>query len=153
VPKRGEHKTIEVIARGACVRAGRLLVCHSKGASNTYLPGGHVEFGEGAKEALCRELKEELGRPARAGRLLGVVEHTFVQEGRRHCEVNLVFELRVSGISVRRLPPSCEAAIEFRWVDLERLVEARLEPRVLRRRLAGWLQGDGGGERWGSSLG
>ena len=37
---------IETIARGVCVVGGRVLLCRAKGGSSTYLPGGHIEFGE-----------------------------------------------------------------------------------------------------------
>jgi len=64
---------IEILARGVCVVDGRLLLCHTKGARNTYLPGGHVEFREKARETLRREVEEELGVKAKVGRFLGVV--------------------------------------------------------------------------------
>ena len=48
------------------VRDGRVLLCHRSAGRRWYpdvwdLPGGHVEAGETAVEALARELKEELG--------------------------------------------------------------------------------------------
>ena len=70
---------IEVIARGVCVRDGKILLCRAKGGATTYLPGGHVEFGETGREALVREVKEELGVDAGTGEFLGVVENSFQQ--------------------------------------------------------------------------
>ena len=52
---------IETIARGVCVVDGRLLLCKAKGGRTTYLPGGHIEFGETGREALVREMREETG--------------------------------------------------------------------------------------------
>jgi 8-oxo-dGTP diphosphatase len=52
---------IELISRAFILRGGKVLVAHKKGASNTFLPGGHVEFGEPSDFALRRELKEEMG--------------------------------------------------------------------------------------------
>lgn len=59
---------IETIARGVCVRDGRLLLCRAKGGKSTYLPGGHIEFGETGRDALVREVKEELGVEEHRGR-------------------------------------------------------------------------------------
>ena len=45
---------IESIARGVCVKDGKLLLCRAKGGKSTYLPGGHIEFGESGRIALVR---------------------------------------------------------------------------------------------------
>ena len=109
---------IETIARGVCIRDGMLLLCRAKGGSTTYLPGGHIEFGETGRQALVREVKEEFGVEASAGRFMGVVENSFMQHGKPHAEINLVYELE--------LPPDAEIEsredwIEFEWRPLDRL--------------------------------
>ena len=109
-----EISGIETIARGVCVRGGKVLLCRAKGGATTYLPGGHIEFGETGREALVREIKEELGLDAVAGRFLGVVENSFMQKGRPHAEINLVYELSVpDGETVAK-----EDWIEFEWRGL-----------------------------------
>lgn len=145
------RKTIEVIVRGVCVVQGRLLLCQSQGASNTYLPGGHVEFREHASEALEREIFEELGLKARAGRFLGCCEHTFRQQGRWHAEINLVLALTVPGLRSDHPPAACEDWIAFRWCPLRALGAAGLEPAPLRTLIPAWLKRPGfasGGQGW-----
>ncbi len=56
-------------------------------------------------------------------------------------------ELRISGVSPAEPPPAREEWIEFQWAPLAKLRQARLEPAVLCRRLAGWLQARDG-SRW-----
>ena len=108
---------IETIARGVCIRDGMLLLCRAKGGSTTYLPGGHIEFGETGRQALVREVKEELGVEASAGRFMGVVENSFMQHGKPHAEVNLVYELALDAPEPRAL----EDWIEFEWRPLSDL--------------------------------
>jgi ADP-ribose pyrophosphatase YjhB (NUDIX family) len=146
-----EGRVVEVIARGVCARGGRVLLCRSRGAANTYLPGGHVEFGESARTALEREVAEELRLRARAVRLLGAIEHTFRQKGRRRCEVNFVFELRIPGARPGRPPRSAEAKLSFQWARLSELRARRLEPAPLARMLPRWLAGDPAAPRWAST--
>ena len=136
--KEYELAGIETIARGVCVRDGKLLLCRAAGGSSTYLPGGHIEFGETGRQALVREVKEELGVESSTGKFLGVVENAFLQHGKPHAEINLVYELKL-GTGNGELPPlnSQEDWIEFEWCDLNRLDEANLLPPVFRS-LSAW---------------
>lgn len=142
---------IELIARGLHVQENKVLLCRSAGAAHTYLPGGHVEFAEQARAALAREMREELGLDAEAGPFLGGVEHAFLQRGRLHAEVNLVFLLKVRGLDAARPPQALEQGIEFEWGEVSHLGAASLEPRVLRELVPEWLHGTGTGRRWATS--
>ena len=125
-----EEKHIETIARGVCVKDGKVLLCLPKDRSYSYLPGGHIEFGETGREALVREMKEETGLDATAGELLGVVESSFVQKSERHCEINLIYEMKIreQGTGNREQVKSCEDWICFDWVDCDKLDSANLLP-------------------------
>ena len=125
------EKHIETIARGVCVKDGRVLLCYPKDRSYSYLPGGHIEFGETGREALVREIKEEMGLKATAGEFLGVIENSFLQHGKRHCEINLVYEMKVEGFDGFKLE-SKEDWIGFEWADVDELEEANLLPESIR---------------------
>ena len=125
----GGRGTIETIARGVCVRDGKVLLCRAKGGATTYLPGGHIEFGETGREALVREVKEETGCDSRAGEFLGVVENSFLQHGKPHSEINLVYALDVVGDSVE----SAEEWIGFEWCDVGAIGTVRLLPDEMAR--------------------
>lgn len=122
-----EEKHIETIARGVCVKDGKVLLCYPKDRSYSYLPGGHIEFGETGREALVREMKEETGLDATAGELLGVVESSFVQKGEKHCEINLIYEMKVRGCEGEKVR-SCEDWICFDWVGCDKIGSANLLP-------------------------
>lgn len=137
-------KTIEIIARGVLVHDGHLLLCRNRKRGHTFLPGGHVEFGEPAREALEREVREELGIDLVADSFLGAMEACFDQAkplrrgdprdaatpdsppaNRRHHEINLVFSLRSSPAEQQVDPDtmrSQEPDIEFVWVALNDLL-------------------------------
>lgn len=121
---------IETIARGVAVRDGKILLCKAKGGSSTYLPGGHIELGETGREALVREIKEETGLNSTTGRFLGVVENSFVQKGKKHSEINLVYELDVE--SPDGSVSAAEDWIEFEWRELGDLDAANLLPDAFR---------------------
>jgi len=62
----GRPKAAHEVVAALLVRDGRALLCHRSVGRRWYpdvwdFPGGHVEEGETATEALVRELEEELG--------------------------------------------------------------------------------------------
>ena len=126
-----EISGIENIARGVCVVDGRVLVCRPKAGGYCYLPGGHIEFGEKGREALVREMREETGLAAEAGELLGVVESSFEQKGRRHCEISLVYAMTIASTSVT----AQEDWIAFDWVPLADLDKVNLLPPEMKKHI------------------
>lgn len=126
--KEYELAGIETIARGVCVMDGKVLLCRAKGGKSSYLPGGHIEFGETGRQALVREVREELGVASEAGAFLGAAENSFMQHGKPHAEINLIYELKIDSADVK----SQEDWIEFEWCDLDRLDAANLLPTSFR---------------------
>lgn len=131
--KEYELAGIEVIARGIAIREGKVLLCRAKGGSSTYLPGGHIEFGEKGAEALVREIKEEMGLDSTAGDMVGVVENAFMQKGKPHQEINLVYALSFEPMIASMMPTyAMEDWIEFEWCEISRLEEKNLLPVEMR---------------------
>jgi len=149
-----ELSGIENIARGICIVGGKVLLCRGKGLDSTYLPGGHIEFGETGREALVREMKEETGRDAKAGAFVNVVENSFLQKGKRHCEINLVYEMEIGEGEDQRSEVRGQTAedsiirlfdysiisredwIGFEWCDVDNLDAANLLPVEMRELVA-----------------
>ncbi len=133
-----DRRAIEILARGACVRNGRVLVCRNRKHGNVYLPGGHVDWGEDSKHALAREWREELGVPCRIGRFLGVVEQRYKARGGPTCEISLVFEVICPKIPAEKDPASAENHLEFEWVPLKGLEKSGLLPFAMAGQVPAW---------------
>jgi 8-oxo-dGTP pyrophosphatase MutT (NUDIX family) len=56
--------------------------------------GGGIDFGETSKEAIVREIQEELGAEMTDARLLGIVENLFELEGKPGHEIVFVYDGR-----------------------------------------------------------
>lgn len=147
-----ENANVEVIVRGVCVVDGELLLCHGKKVSLTYLPGGHIEFRETARQALVREIKEEMGRDAEAGRFLRLLRARLRAEG--HAARGDQSRVRVgySGAQARLAGGRRRGVDRLQWQLLEKLDEANLEPAPLRELIGAWLKHPGGhfvsGDAW-----
>ncbi len=125
------------IVRGICIAQDSVLLAQDIGASNTFLPGGHIEPGENAMDALEREVLEELGVASQAKEFLGVVENLYESSGSRHHEVNLVF--RITSVSLTNSevdPESKESHLRFFWCRLDQLESQNLLPQPM----AGFFQ-------------
>jgi ADP-ribose pyrophosphatase YjhB (NUDIX family) len=156
-------KSIEIIARGLLEYRGHVLLCQSVAGGYCYLPGGHVEFKEGARAAVERELVEECGLKVRAGEMVLVTEGTFKAGGRRHHELNLVFHVEQRGAWKGATPPpitSLEEEIHFLWVPVSELGAMDVRPDAIREWLLergirgmGGAEGGTGEGRKGSSVG
>lgn len=138
--KEMENVCTELIARGVCVREKQLLLCRNKEKGHLFLPGGHIECGEGAVEALVREIREETGYTSTVGRFLGAAETRFSQGGITVCELNLVFALQLNDEGTTTPPVSIESYIEFVWQPLDAVSTTMLPP-VLAARIQGWVDG------------
>lgn len=134
-------KRIETIARGILVSGGMVLLCRDKQGSYAFLPGGHVEPGESAREALSRELQEEAGlERVKVGSCALVTEQRFTQNGKPRHEISLVFHVEHAILpdgtplslgatnGPARDVPSLESHIEFVWVEVAALSEIDLRP-------------------------
>lgn len=135
---------VEIIARGVLIHEGRVLLCKNLKHGYTYLPGGHVDFGESARTALNREMIEECGQGVVVGPLLLTTEEVFEGPKRMHHEINMVFHMeQLGGTSTPPDEvPSEEDHIGFVWAELAGLIDVDLRPNSMKA----WLMSGGGVE-------
>lgn len=133
-------KKIELIARALIIQDTKVLLCQNRERGYWYLPGGHIEPGEAAADALKREILEELGETCRVGPLLLTHELRFVQQGKPRHEVSLVFRVERKR---KGAPKSQERDIEFALFDPNSIETIDLKPKSMvdwiRTQSAFWL--------------
>ena len=120
---------VEYIARAVIEEDGKILLCHGLGKPNWFFPGGHIEPGESAPEALLRELKEELGASGSVLRFLGASENKFILKGSPVQEINLVFEV---ALDAGEYTESKEDHLEFGWFTRSEMEDLLVFPLTLR---------------------
>jgi 8-oxo-dGTP diphosphatase len=144
--------SIELISRAIILDGEHILLARKTGAPYTFLPGGHIEFGEPATAALARELKEELGKTVRVKEIFGVIEHGWENDGKLNHEVNIIFYVEPGGLTAKRTPAPRECNVGFLWHPIDKLETSGLEPYILRRLIPTVLK-ESLGAVWGSTMG
>ena len=120
------------LARAVISAGSSIMVARQIGAGHTFLPGGHIEFGEPARKALRREICEETGLSVEIGTFLGAVEGAFEQDGQAHAEINLVFASHLPNADANSVVKSNENHLEFFWVPRAEVAAWNLLPIPMR---------------------
>ncbi|HXH70896.1 MAG TPA: NUDIX hydrolase [Pyrinomonadaceae bacterium] len=101
--------------------------------------GGGIEYGESSREAVLREIQEELGVEVENLQMLGVLENIFIYEGQQGHEIVFVFDAEFADKSLYEFDEidgyEQEANIKFkaRWLSEDKIKnsDARLVPEDL----------------------
>ena len=124
---------------GIAVHNKRLLVEHDARLGFCFVPGGRMEYGENAMQALAREVREELGEEATIGRLALVTDNLFELDERRYQEIALYFliEFAPGSTVLDRDGPfeGNESGTVFQWIPLDAVEQANLFPTFLQARV------------------
>lgn len=126
----------EICIRAIILDKGRILVCRCKDKGYYFFPGGHLEFGEKIGDALTREIKEELNVEIKKFSFIGIVDNFFKEDGEKHHEINLIFDVKAKKISSR----SRENHISFSFLKKKDFVKTQIYPIALKKSLLKWFR-------------
>jgi 8-oxo-dGTP diphosphatase len=131
-----------LVAAGAILERGRVLLTRRKAGTHLEgyweLPGGKVQPGEDPREALRRELLEELGIEVTVGEIIDVTFHRY--EDAQKAVLLLFFEAtRLAGSP----EPRAIDVAAFEWADARGLEPDRFPPadRAVLEKLRAKLEG------------
>lgn len=135
---------IHALSRAVIIDQHHILLCKTLDLSiNFYfLPGGHIEHGESAHNAVLRELLEECGIECKIKKFLGILEYSFVPGHSSIChnhEYNFFFEVESDYLKFGDEIKTLEDHIEILWVPLVKINEIDFRPEPLRKLIPEWL--------------
>jgi len=137
----GTHR-FNLRAAAIVLHEGKVLLHRPEGDDFWSAPGGRVEAGETAAQAVVRELREEVAESASCGQLLWVVENFFTYRGSKHHEVGLYFHVQLSpeSLVLRATEPvrgtENQVNLTYAWFERLRLTEAEVRPTFLSEALS-----------------
>ncbi|MGZ3613415.1 MAG: (deoxy)nucleoside triphosphate pyrophosphohydrolase [Thermodesulfobacteriota bacterium] len=122
IAPRVEMRTV-IVSAALIIEQGRILVTQRKEESSHGLlwefPGGKVKEGEDPREALRRELREELDVEAEVGTIFDAVFYSYPE----YPILLLVYRCQIGKGSLK--PIGCH---DLRWVSLMELLELPMPP-------------------------
>ncbi len=121
---------------------GRILAMHDERSPYFYLPGGRVELGERAEDAVIREVKEELGIDAAIVRPLWLNQAFFTEDvdALRYHEICIYFLMDAGETDLlqrgeRFTLIEGKHTHTFEWLTFERLENEYFYPTFLRKEI------------------
>lgn len=102
MPQNAPDHRAHIRPKAICLfrHAGRILVVRTRDSQKRqdfYVAvGGGLEHGELSRDALVREVREELGVAIHSERLLGTLENIFTYQGALGHEIVFVYDARLS---------------------------------------------------------
>lgn len=124
------------------LHAGKILAMQDERSPYYYLPGGRVQLGETAEQAVLRELAEELRITARIVRPLWLNQGFFREDvdGLQYHELCLYFLVDIADTSLLArgdrfsLPEGSHRHI-FQWLEYEQLQREYFYPVFLKKQI------------------
>lgn len=140
---------------GGVARRGDDVLLHRAEDEDFWsLPGGRVQFGETAEQAMAREMVEETGHSVDVGPLVAIIENFFTHEGLdraldepgelEYHEMGLYFHIDVAAplkegdrfTGIELAGTDREFRLEFRWFHRDDVEDLDVRPVGLRGLLA-----------------
>lgn len=131
-------KGINLIVRGVIICDHHILLSrpthHNKEFEKDlyFLPGGHVDYNESAISALEREILEEMHLRIEGLEFIGALECSWNKKKKIYHELNLVYRVNISNLSLSAPPQSSEPFLEFVWCPLSNISHYSILPDKLK---------------------
>lgn len=107
------------------------------------LPGGHVHLNESTKEAIIREIKEEVLCDSKINKLIAINENFFKAHNKNYHELGFYYildpnmdELNKEDYVFMENDEGEIKELSFKWLDLDKIQNEDFRPKFLKDKLS-----------------
>ena len=129
-----ENGKFRLRVSGMIIKNNKLLVHETQKFKGYSLPGRHVELRESTKQAILREMKEELKINVKITDLFCINENIYDTGETTSQEINYYYKLENldflpdESFSVKEIDKGVEKEHKFAWIDINDLCDKNFKP-------------------------
>ncbi len=127
---------------GLIINNNKLLIMKDDKSPYYYIPGGRVKMHETSRDAILREIKEEIEIEVKINRLLWTVENLFIEkQSNRVHELGVYYLLELKDESILKkgdkfiMNEGGSRTLKFEWKPLEDIRNLNIYPVFIRERI------------------
>lgn len=119
---------------GIIKQENNFLIMRVNKSSYYHIPGGHIEIGEDSKQAIIREIKEEIGCDLQEASLFAIQENFWTRNNKKCHGIEFYFiikpkyELEMKDYQRIENDKGEEKLLDFKWGTPEELKDIDLRP-------------------------
>ena len=129
-----EKEEFHVRTCGVIKQGDKFLIMRVNETPYYHIPGGHIEIGEDSKEAVIREIKEEIGCDVKEANLFAIQENFWSKNNRKCYGIEFYHiikpeqTLKAENYEKIEIDKGEEKLLKFRWATSEELKNIDLRP-------------------------
>ncbi len=133
-----EDYKLNLRAAGVIIHNNKILVHKNVNKDHYCLPGGRIAIGESSKQAVEREIKEELNKDVQINRFLAVVENFFEMNQSKYHEIFFLFETEFKDKEDKSIEHTLYNAegkdyLQYEWLELDKLDNYNIVPNCMKK--------------------
>lgn len=135
-----ENSEFKYRVAGVIVRNDKVLIQKIDDNPRLCLPGGHVEIGESSKEAVSRELSEELLAPVEVGEAFVIHENFFNAMNKQYHEICMYYKAKCNECpehdwQIVEMDKGVPKKLQYKWVTPEQLKDMDFRPELIKNKI------------------
>lgn len=126
---------------GIIKQENKFLIMRVDKTSYYHIPGGHIEIGEDSKQAIIREIKEEVGCDVQETNLFAIQENFWTRDNRKCHGIEFYYiikpkqQLPIENYEKTEIDKGKGKLLEFKWVTSKELTDIDLKPANIKEML------------------
>ncbi len=133
-----EKEEFHARACGIIKQKNSFLIMRVNKTPYYHIPGGHIEIGEDSKQAVIREIKEEIGCDIEKAELFAIQENFWTRNDKKCHGIEFYYiikpkcEIEVKDYQRIENDKGEEKLLDFKWITPEELKDVDLKPNNIR---------------------